>query len=461
MKSSNLLNPLILALMLGNSASVLAKVSPAEAAKLGKELTCMGAEAAGNQAGTIPAYSGKWLGIPEGVNYTPNVGQHPVDPYADEKPLFEITGQNWKQYADQLTAGQQAMFERYPATFKMPIYTGHRDFRYPDEICDIAKKNAVESELIDEGFGFTGYKGAIPFPIPDVSKAHEVLANQNFPYRPYTYYTTQDAVDVSSDGAKSWGRTVNGGLNLTTAPDEIGKPMEGVMAYSLNLSLLPIRAKGSATVTSEPVNFARGNRLAWSYNPGTRRVRQLPEYGFDTPLAGTSGKVTLDSARLMNGSPERYEWSVTGKKEIYVPANAYKIHTKEVKYDDLLQIGHANPDFMRYELRRVWVLEGKLKEGYRHRYGKRTMYIDEDTWHGVVADYYDTRDTLVQHAFINYYYAFDVNGWEAGTSFYHDLTSGGYVGYNLFQELEKGPILNDGNYTREDFTPAALRRLSH
>ncbi len=461
MKRSHLFTPLMTALLLGNSVQALAKASPEQEAKLGNELTCVGAVAAGNAAGTIPAYSGKWLGTPEGVSYTPNVGQHPVDPYPEDKALFVINSQNWQQYSEQLTIGQQAMFKRYPKTFTMPVYQGRRDFRYPDEVCDVAKKNAKEAELIDDGMGFSGYKGAIPFPIPDADQPLQVLQNHNFPYRAYTYHTVRDIADVNSKGSISWGRQNNKGFNVTNHPDEMGKPMEGVMAYSLTATELPARTKGSATVTSEPVNFARGNRLAWNYNPGTRRVRQLPEYGFDTPLTGTAGKLTIDSDRLMNGSPERYDWVLAGKKEIFIPANTYRVHSSDVKYDDLLQIGHAKPDYMRYELRRVWVLEANLKDGYRHRYGKRTMYIDEDTWHGVIADYYDTRGTLVQHAFINYFYAFDMNAWQAGTSFYHDLTSGGYVGYNLFQEREKGPVVNEGQFTKDNFSPAALRRLSH
>lgn len=461
MKSSNFMKSLVATLIVANSATVMAKVSEQEAAKLGNELTCTGAIAAGNAAGTIPAYSGKYLGTPDGVEYTPNVGQHPVDPFASDKTILVIDGSNYKSYAKNLTAGQQAMFERYPQTFKIPVYQGRREFRYPDNICDVIKKNAVDAELIDDGFGFSGYKGAVPFPIPDETQALQVLANHNFPYRAYTYSTLRDIADVSSTGKVSWGRLTNAGLNVTNHPDEIGKPMEGVMAYSLGETKLPIRSKGNATVTSEPVNFARGTRLAWSYNPGTRRVRQLPEYGFDTPIGGTSGKLTIDSDRLMNGSPERFNWALKGKKEIYIPANAYKVHGSNVKYDDLLAVGHANPDYMRYELRRVWVLEGTLKDSYRHRYGRRTMYIDEDTWHGVMADYYDTRDTLVQHAFINYYYAFDAQAWEAGTSFYHDLTTGGFVGYNMFQERKKGPLLNGQNFTKDNFTPAALRRLSH
>ena len=58
---------------------------------------------------------------------------------------------------------------------------------------------------------------------------------------------------------------------------------------------------------------------------------------------------------------------------------------------------------------------------------------------------------------LNHYYAFDINGWQAGTSFYHDLNSGSYVGSNLFQERDVGPVLNSDELKPEMFTPAALR----
>ena len=439
------------------TSTVMAKVSEAEAAKLGKELTCVGAEVAGNADGSIPAFSGKWLGKPPHVEYTLHVGQHPVDVYPEEKPLFQITAANVGQYADKLSPGQQAMFKRFPETFRMPVYQSHRDFRYPDQICEVAKKNALEAELIDGGLGYTGYKGPIGFPIPKA--AMEVLANMNFPYRAFTEEIVRDIADVSSTGSISWGRQINKNLNVVTSPDEIGKPMGGLMAYSLSAALLPERDRGSVTVSQEPVNFAQNKRLAWQYDPGTRRVRQLPTYGFDSPAGGTSGKMTIDQDRLMNGDPSRYEWKLLGKKEMYIPANSYRVHSKNVKYADLLQNGHANPDLIRYELHRVWALEGTLKEGYRHAYGKRVLFIDEDNWQASAADYYDTRGELWQYAFINHYYAFDLNAWQAGSSFYHDLNSGGYVGYNLIQERDKAYVLNAGGLTPDMYTPAALRSM--
>lgn len=449
----------VAAMLIFTSGHVAARVPAAEADKLGKDLTCVGAEKAGNKAGTIPEFTGKWLGTPQGLSYKNGTGQHPVDPYAGEKPLFVITAENLAQYADQLSDGQKAMFAKYPKTYRMPVYPGHRDFRYDDAICAIAKKNALEAELVDDGMGVKGSKGAVPFPIP--KNGQEALMNNLLPTRAWTEKITRDTANVNPDGRATWGRAMNMNLDMTNDPAQRGQPLEGIMAYSQNRTLKPERDKGAIANSAEPLNFARNKRLAWNYDPGTRRVRQLPEYGFDQPTAGTSGKMTIDSDRLFNGSPERYTFRLVGKREMYVPANAYKIHGADVKYDDLIKPGHENPDYMRYELRRVWVVEGKLKDGFRHVYGRRVLFLDEDTWQAVMSDFYDTRGQLWQFGLINYYYAFDMKAWEAGSSFYHDLNSGSYLAYNLFQEAPQGPILNKGDLSASMFTPEALRSVGN
>ncbi|WP_119155863.1 DUF1329 domain-containing protein [Caldimonas tepidiphila] len=438
------------------AGGAIAKVSPSEAEKLGKELTCVGAEKAGNKDGTIPEFSGKWLGTPPGVQYKPHVGQHPVDPYAADKPLYSITAENLAQHAAKLSEGQKAVFAKFPKAFRIDVYPTRRDFRYPDEVCEAARTNALSAELSDGGLGIkNAVKGAVPFPIP--KDGNEALMNNMFPYRAFTEDVVRDVANVLSNGNISWGRARNTNLGMVNGPDAINKPLEGRMAYSRNIALLPEREKGGIAVSAEPVNFSKDKRLAWHYDPGTRRVRQLPEYGFDQPMAGTGGKITIDSDRLFNGSPERYNWKLIGKREMVVPANSYKLHGKTVKYADLLKPGVPNPDFIRWELRRVWVVEGSLKDGFRHLYGKRVLFLDEDTWQAAMSDFYDARGTLWQYAFVNHYYAFDMQGWQAGTSFYHDLNSGGYVGYNLFQERDTGPVLNKGDLKPDMFTPEAAR----
>ena len=164
MKATMTAIPLAVGLLMAGAA--LAKVPAAEADKLGKELTCVGAEKAGSKDG-VPEFTGKWLGTPPGVQYTPHVGQHPVDPYPNEKPVLTITAENQAQYASKLSDGQKALFAKFPKTFRMDIYPGHRDFRYPDSVCESAKKNALNAEIADGGLSIKGaVKGALPFPIP-------------------------------------------------------------------------------------------------------------------------------------------------------------------------------------------------------------------------------------------------------------------------------------------------------
>ena len=98
-----------------------AKVSASEAAKLGTTLTPIGAEKAGNAAGTIPAWDGGITRPPAGFR----VGQFHPDPFAADKPLYQVTRANVQQYANVLTPGQKAMFAKYP-TFRMDVYPTRR-----------------------------------------------------------------------------------------------------------------------------------------------------------------------------------------------------------------------------------------------------------------------------------------------------------------------------------------------
>lgn len=432
-----------------------AKVPTQEADRLGNDLTCTGAIKAGNKEGTIPAFTNKWLGVPSGVTYQANSGKHPPDIYANEKPLFHITAENMEQYKAKLSPGQQVMLTKYSKTYRIPVYLGHRDFRYANEVCDIIKANATTSEVTEQGLSIKGHMGAINFPIPQTGI--ELIWNNLLPTREYTAHVIRDSANVLANGSINYGRTDNTDLDRINMPEMRGKSVEGPMAYSLTKSLLPERDKGGVSVAIEPTNFATSKRLTWAYDTGTRRVRQVPEFGFDQPMSGTSGRMTIDSDRLFNGSPERYNWKLIGKQEMFIPANAYRIHQPSVKYASLLTPQHPNPDYLRYELRRVWVVEGTLKENYRHLFSKRVLFLDEDTGHAVATDIYDMRGELWQHAYINYYYAFDINAWYSGTSFYHDLNAGSYLAYNLFQERELGPVLNKGGLDESMFSPAAAR----
>ena len=435
--------------------SALAKVPAQEVEKLGKELTCVGAEKAGNKDGTISPYSGKWLGVPAGVNFKGS-GAHYQDPYANEKPLFEITAKNMGQYAERLSEGQKALLKKYHDSFRIPVYPTHRDFRYANWVCDASKQNALSAELTEEGEGVHALSGVAPFPIPKTGL--ELLRNMTLPVRAWKETATYDQAVVYSNNNIAWGRV---DYKILAPGNDPGKKLrdktEGVQAYANVVTQLPERNKGEIIVSADYFNYKSQPRQGWQYNPGTRRVRQLPGFGFDMPQ-GPGGFRTIDDDRLFNGSPERYSWKIVGKKELYIPYNAYRVNDEKVKYSELLKQGSINPDYMRYELHRVWVLEGTVKEGFRHQYAKRVMYLDEDTWHAVISDNYDARGQLWRVAMVNYWYAYEMEAFHAGVALYHDLASGAYMADRLLNEQPNGTFLNTGDMKPEDFTPDTMRR---
>jgi hypothetical protein len=100
-----------------------------------------------------------------------------------------------------------------------------------------------------------------------------------------------------------------------------------------------------------------------------------------------------------------------------------------------------------------------LKDGYRHLYSKRTLYVDEDTWFMLMADNYDSRGELWRTSVVNYFYAYEMNTWQAGVGLYHDLNAGTYLAFNLVNEQPGAYKLNQGKFTERDFGPEAARRM--
>jgi hypothetical protein len=140
------------------------KIEASQAAKLGTELTPMGADPKANADGSIPAWTGSITGLPAGLNYQGSGSPYP-DPYANEKPLFTITNANLDKYKDKLSEGMLALFKKY-SDYRMDIYPSHRDFRYQQQILDRTKWNVGNAELVNGIDGLQKMTGGVPFPIP-------------------------------------------------------------------------------------------------------------------------------------------------------------------------------------------------------------------------------------------------------------------------------------------------------
>lgn len=440
---------LLLALSLTLAVSALAAASADETARLGKDLTPFGAEKAGNKEGTIPAWDGGIATPPAGYQK----GMHHPDPYAADKPLFTIAAADADKYADKLTDGYRAMLKLYPS-FKMKVYPTRRSAAAPQRLYDATRNAAAKAQLTTGGNGVTGVSAGIPFPLP--KNGSEAIWNhilrwrgnafeRNFVVAPLTRggdYTPVEFKEIGDFRYNKEGMTE--------------EKLDNIIAMFKQEIFAPARLAGRILLVHETLDQNKENRSAWLYNPGQRRVRRAPNVAFDNPKEGGDGLTTSDTVDMYNGSPERYDWNLVGKKELYVPYNSYALHSGKLKYKEILTPLHLNPDHLRYELHRVWVVEAKLKPGMRHIYQRRVFYIDEDSWQILAMDQYDSRDQLwrVSEAHcINYY---EVPVFWSTVETHYDLQSGRYIAINLTNEST--PYNFDVKFEATEFTPDALRR---
>ncbi|MFC5698039.1 DUF1329 domain-containing protein [Pseudomonas sp. GCM10022186] len=433
-----------------SSTSVLAAVSPGEAEQLGTRLTPIGAEKAGNADGSIPAWTG---GLPQNAGAVDAKG-FLADPYAGEQPLFSITTQNIEQYKERLTPGQLALFKRYP-DYRMNVYPTHRSAGLPATVLEATRKNAVNTRLVAGGNGLEGFTGANPFPIP--KNGLEVIWNHITRYRGGSVkrQIVQIVPDPRGNGSPvTYDHQVVFREHL--ADYDPGKP-SNVLFYHKQTVISPARLAGNVELVHETVDQVKEPRLAWLYNAGQRRVRRAPQIAYDGPTASSDGQRVSDNYDMYNGAPDRYDWKLVGKQELYIPYNSYKLDSPQLKYRDIIKAGHIDQDLARYELHRVWHVVATLKPGERHIYGKRDFYIDEDTWQAAVIDHYDGRGTLwrVAEAHSQFYYNHQTPWYTAETL--NDLVSGRYLVLGLKNE-EKSSYQFDIKAIEAEFTPNALRQ---
>lgn len=388
-KSLWMLSPLAAALLAMSGAAV-AKVSPEEAAALGKTLTPVGAEKAGNKEGTIPAWT------PQSQQPLKK-GEYPSDPAIEaEKPLFTITSANLAQYSAKLSEGHKELFKRFPQTYKLNVYPSHRNINFPDAIMQETIKNATRADLdgVDNPKGaFVGF----PFPIP--KSGAEPIWNHRVKWRGEAVRRYNNQMIVQQDGKFTLTKIVEDvkfyyANPKNKSPIEL-KPGADFLRY-LSETISPPRVAGTFILVHEKAGQGAEGRSAWLYAPALKRIRRAPAVCCDNPYEGTDGHQFYDQVDMYNGVLERFTWKLVGKKEMYIPYDSYKISSPKVKYADIARPNHVNPDLTRYELHRVWVVEAANKPDQRHTFKKRVLYFDEDSWNIVMVDDYDQQDKLLQ-----------------------------------------------------------------
>ena len=372
------------ALLLG-AQSAMAGVSADKAALLKTTLTPFGAERAGNADGTIPAWDGGYTKVPAGYQN----GEHRADPFADEKPLFSITSKNLAQYKDKLAHGVQFLFEKHP-DFRMDVYPTHRSAAAPQWVYDNTFKNATNAKLTENGLGVTGVFGGIPFPITE--NGQEAMLNHRLAWYGESVEQPMKTMVATPDGKVVLAtEAIQSFSHPYYYQDGSPETYQGIYQYGQLMNSAPAYKAGEAILVHE-ISDESKPRGIWQYLVGQRRVRRAPSVAYDTPDFVTSGIGFADEAFLLFGPNGRHDFKMVGKKEMYILYNNNRAGA--TKFNDLLKPNFMNPDYVRWELHRVYVLEATLKEGQRHSVPKRIYYLDEDTWQIMMIDGWDANGDL-------------------------------------------------------------------
>ncbi len=430
-----------------------AKVPPEEAAKLGKELTPIGALKSGTSDGSIPEWTGGQKEPPP--EFKP--GGLLVNPFAADQPLFTITPQNYKQYEDRLTPGQVALLTHYPESFKMPVYPTRRSAALPQFIYDETIKNATRAELTNEGNGIGGTVHGFPFPSPQ--SGIETLWNHVLRYNTTGYRGFVNSAVVNPAADYKVVRSYFEFSMRYNRPETTLENFDNKNQFIFLKVVAPPSSAGEAALLHVPLDRKKDQTGVWVYNPGQNRTRRIGEVGYDNPITELDGLLTHDQVDMFNGQLDRYTFKLAGKKDVFVPYNNYELYSQKYRYGDLIRKGHLNSDLARYELHRTWVIEANVREGQTHIYKKRVFYLDEDSWQILLQDMYDTRDqfwrTSESYAVVFYQVPVLINLLQV----HYDLQSRQYVVLNMTNE-EKKLIDYDVHQPPSYFTPINLIKFA-
>lgn len=429
------------------AAQAQAKVDGTQAARLGADLTPLGAEMAGNAAGSIPAWTG---GVQPPAGYEP--GMHHPDPFAGDAVLYRVDKSNLAQHADYLPDGLRALIETHP-DFYLRVFPTRRSAAAPQRIYDETRKNAETTELIANGNGIQGAVGGIPFPLPQ--NGLEAIWNHILHYKgEQTHMVNSQAVVVG--GKPNYIKRDRHIFYVYNREGMTVADMDNTLLYYKYKVTEPAKLSGTALVVEDTLDQVLSVRKAWRYSPDDRRVRRLPSLAYDSLQPDTSGLATADVVDVYNGAPDRYEWTLHGKREMLVPYNSYAVHQEGLSNDTIVGARTLNPELLRYELHRVWIVDAVLRPSFSHPYHKRRFYIDEDSWQVLAVDLYNEDGELIgvqeSHP-ISYY---EVPMFNSTLETLYDLEGGNY----FVDGLDNNDPMYDFSVelSPRDFSPQALRR---
>lgn len=433
--------------LLGGTVSVTAGSSPMEGRAVASgDVTPIGADKGANADGSIPAWSG---GITQAQWPAAIAGGRIADPFPNDKPLFTITAANAAKYRDRLSKGHLAMLAKYP-DYSLPVYASRRSVGYPQAIYDATQANIGKAKLS----GSDALEGArLGFPFPKPQNGVEIMWNHRVRFRGDSSQMQSTQAVVRPDGdrqmLKQTERVLNRYANIKD-PANLGS--ENILLYYLTWFGKTKNDYDFLVLVHESANSLKQSRNIWVAPPKIPKMIRIPPVGYDQPFPGSESIMFIDMVDMYNGAFDRYVWKLTGKHEIFLPYNSYRISDGRYKYDQLLTPKHFNQVATRYELHRVWVIEATEREGKKHSFGKRVFYVDEDSWNVVLVENYDREGNLWRFQEGHLLPVYKVQAANCAPVITYDLKDGRYFINRLFGEdvpAEYNVPMKPGEFTAD------------
>jgi hypothetical protein len=348
----------------------------------------------------------------------------------------------------------------------MDVYPTHRNCTVPDWAAERTKENLAEAKLAADVWGLARAKaGGVPFPIPKngveamwnmklrVSGIGFIFKNGGSTLNPRP--GTNDFVFYDWQLTQYWPMAKKEAKNV--------EDFSGVEFYTYYKYSAPAALAGQAiTSTSYLENKYPDN---YYYFPGQRRVRRLPTYVFDAPLIGFENEYMVEMQNMFWSALDRFDYKLVGKKEIYIPHDAFKMYNFKAKHEEGYLKDAINPDLGRWEKHRVWVVDATIKPGVRHNTPHQTYYLDEDTWNLLLVDNYDANGKIWLARM-----AWQIPVWELGgvctynPFVQYDMVSGRYTAdYSVIGQgvdVQYFSQSTDPTFKPDFYTPESLRAIS-
>lgn len=414
---------LLLAMLAGEA---MALVPADEAKQLGTTLTLWGAEKTGNKEKSIPEYTGT---VKAPSRYDPKTPGVRPDPYSSEKPLYSVTTQNMDKYAGVLSEGVKEMLKKYP-TFRLDVYPSHRTANFPKLVLDNTLKNATQCKAENDELQLEGCYGGIPFPLPKTGK--QAMWNHLVRYNTHSFGGSYRSYLVDASGNRIVTIETENWQEFPFFDPQRTGPIASSEIYwkYRGQTSGPARKAGEKWLLLASADGVNVGQRVWQYLRGQRRVKLSPDVAYDTPNPQMGGAATMDETMLFNGTMDRYDFKLEGKRELLIPYNNFKLtDAKQCPDATVLTPNHFNPDCVRWELHRVWVVNLTIKPGQRHIYPKRTVYLDED-WTGAgVSENYDAAGKIYRVGAVAFFPMYETQAQLSTINFTLDLGTGAWV-YN-------------------------------